>query len=99
MLPTELVHEINRLLQDGELSQRQIAARLGVSRATVGEIASGRRGLHGRNELDDMPRARAGRRRPVRCGRCGYRIYMPCRICIAREYRWQTLPSALRKSN
>jgi hypothetical protein len=27
----------------------------------------------------------------VRCSRCGYRVYMPCLICIAREYRQQQL--------
>jgi hypothetical protein len=79
------------LLDEGELSQRQIAARLGVGRTTVGAIASGQRGRHGNDELDEMPRARAGRRRTVRCSRCGYRVYMPCLICITREYRRQQL--------
>jgi hypothetical protein len=89
MLPIEIVHEISSLLREGLLSQRQIAARLGVSRATVGVIASGERGLHGRGEPETMPRARIGRRRPLRCRGCGYRVYMPCRICIAREIRRQ----------
>jgi predicted XRE-type DNA-binding protein len=91
MLPIELVREISRLLDEGELSQRQIAARLGVGRTTVGAIASGQRGLNRHDELVKMARARAGRRRPVRCSRCGYRVYMPCLICIAREYRQQQL--------
>jgi hypothetical protein len=64
---------------------------LGVSRATVGEIASGRRGLHGRDEGDEMASAPAGRVRPARCGRCGYRVYSPCRVCIAREFRRERL--------
>lgn len=91
MLSIELVHEISRLLDEGELSQRQIAARLGVGRTTVGAIASGQRGLHGHDELDEMSRARACERPTVRCSRCGYRVYMPCLICIAREYRRQQL--------
>ena len=36
MLALSVVEEIDRLLDEGELSQRKIAARLGVSRGTVG---------------------------------------------------------------
>lgn len=35
MLSLSVVQEIDRLLQEGQLSQRKIAARLGVSRGTV----------------------------------------------------------------
>jgi Helix-turn-helix domain len=91
MLSVELVHKINSLLREGELSQRQIAARLGVSRSTIAAIASGQRGLYGRGERDQMSRARGGRRRPRRCGRCGHRVYMPCLVCIARDFRGQKL--------
>lgn len=91
MLPIELVREISRLLDEGELSQRQIAARLGVGRTTVGAIASGQRGLNDHDEQYEMARAQAGERSPVRCSRCGYQVYMPCLICIAREYRQQLL--------
>ena len=54
MLATATVREIDRLLKKGELSQRKIAAQLGVSRGIVGAIASGRRGLYGRNPSDDL---------------------------------------------
>jgi hypothetical protein len=84
MLSIELIQEIDRLLREGELSQRQIAARLQVSRGTVGAIASGRRGGKGWDDADQALRAK-------RCRRCGYRIYPPCRICIAREHRRQSM--------
>src|SRR4051812_48678685 len=48
MHTTDLLNEIHRLVRAGELSQREIAAHLEVSRGTVGAIASGRRSLVGR---------------------------------------------------
>jgi hypothetical protein len=91
MHSTELVREIYRLLCEGQLSQRQIAARLGVSRGTVGAIASGRRGLKGKVGEGGASHAHVARCGPVRCCVCGYRVYKPCRICLAREYRRQQL--------
>jgi hypothetical protein len=84
MLPTSLVHEIDRLLQEGELSHRQIAKRLGVGRTVVGEIAIGRRGLHGMDPIDKR-RARTPSSAPIRCSGRGYRVYLPCLICKARH--------------
>jgi len=84
MLPTALVHEIDRLLKQGELSHRKIAARLGVSRGVVSAIAKGRRGLYGK-ESDDEPRSLTPTLPPARCPRCGYRIYPPCLVCCARD--------------
>jgi hypothetical protein len=84
MLPTSLVQEIDRLLKGGELSRRQIAQRLGVSRGTVSAIASGRRGLHGMDPLDER-RARTPSSAPTRCSRCGYQVYLPCLICATRQ--------------
>ena len=86
MLPTALIHEIDRLLKEGELSHRKIAIRLGVSRGTISAIASGRRGLHGQ-EADDVRRVRVRTSPPARCPRCGYRVYLPCLICEARQHR------------
>jgi predicted DNA-binding protein (UPF0251 family) len=86
MHTTNVLYEIQRLILAGELSQREIAAHLGVSRGTVGAIASGRRSLAGREPrrtysplTPTMP--------PVRCRRCGYRVYSPCMICRVREHR------------
>ncbi|MCG8448097.1 MAG: helix-turn-helix domain-containing protein [Pirellulales bacterium] len=87
MLPLALVEEVRRLLDEGQLSQRKIAAKLGVSRGTVGAIASGRRGIYGREpngedlflSCTDLP--------PERCPTCGGMVYKPCVLCRAREYR------------
>ena len=84
MLPTALVHEIDRLLRQGELSHRKIASRLGVSRGTISAIANGRRGLFGKDP-DDNRAAHIRTAPPMRCPRCGYRVYPPCLICEARE--------------
>ncbi len=84
MLPTSLVHEIDRLLKEGALSHRKIATRLGVSRGTISAIANGRRGLHGMDP-DAKRSARIPTSAPTRCPHCGYRVYLPCRICRARD--------------
>jgi hypothetical protein len=87
MLTTAVVQEIDRLLKSGQLSHRKIAARLGVSRGTVNAIASGRRGLYGKNPSNERSRAPSGNSPPTRCRRCGYRIYEPCLICRTRQHQ------------
>jgi hypothetical protein len=86
MLPTSLVHEIDRLLQEGQLSHRKIATRLGVSRGTIGAIAKGHRGLYGMDPYKKRP-PRAPTSSPTRCPDCGYRVYLPCLICNARHHK------------
>jgi hypothetical protein len=86
MLAMSIVHEIARLLFEGELSQRQIARRLGVSRGTVQAIASGRRGLHGKAPAGDHS-VSYGSSPAMRCPRCGYRIHVPCLVCRSRQHR------------
>ena len=56
MIATSVVDEIRRLLQEGCLSQRKIAAQIGVSRGTVNAIALGRRAepLDRRQAGDDL---------------------------------------------
>jgi hypothetical protein len=95
MLPTATILEIDRLLRSGELSQRQIAARLNVSRGTVSAIANGQRGLHGR-DVDDGRPAHAPSSSPKRCPECGYRVYLPCRICEARQHKIEARLNARR---
>lgn len=89
MLPLARVQEVRRLLDEGQLSQRQIAARVGVSRGTVGAIALGKRGLHGRESFgeDDDPCAPTSL--PVRCPGCGALVYLPCLLCRTRFYSEQ----------
>jgi Helix-turn-helix len=89
MLSLPVIEEADRLLCEGKLSQQSIAERLGVSRASVNAIARGRRSLFGwtgehRDAADHLTPLYA--RRSERCTRCGYAVYLPCRICQAREY-------------
>jgi hypothetical protein len=85
----EIIQEIDRLLRRGDMSQREIAAQVGVSRGTVSALASGRRGLHGKHADDASPASQRSSARPVRCPECGYRVYFPCLICSARAHRLQ----------
>jgi hypothetical protein len=87
MLALSTVLEIDRLLHEGTLSQRQIAVRLGVSRGTVGAIASGRRALVGNESPPHGTPTASSQARPERCPRCGHRVRVPCMVCLARHYR------------
>lgn len=87
MLCLSLVEEIDRLLQDGTLSQRQIAHRLGVGRGTVSAIANGKRGLFGKDPMLETTHSTAPVTPAERCPYCGFTVYMPCLVCRTREYR------------
>jgi hypothetical protein len=87
MLSTALVLEIRRLLDEGQLSQRAIAARLGVSRGSVHNVASGRYGRSGRAAAEALDPIEPPPERLVRCRGCGGRVFTPCRLCQARAYR------------
>jgi transcriptional regulator with XRE-family HTH domain len=91
MLAPAKVDEAKRLVDEGKLSQRKIAKLLGMSRATVAAIASGKR-----PDYEARRRALAAEEEPLgpieRCPTCGGRVYMPCRLCrvrrsLAREQR------------
>ena len=93
MLAITVVEEIDRLLKDGQLSQRKIAAKLGVSRGTVSAMANGQRGVFGREEDSERQRGIAASLGiAARCCRCGYLVYMPCLICRTREHRQNPRP-------
>lgn len=87
MLPTTVVLEIRRLLDERRWSHRQIARRLAVSRAIVGAIASGRRGLYGREPQRPAPPGPRPTCVPARCRGCGGMVYHPCRLCAVRASR------------
>ena len=82
MLSPAKVEEVRRLLVRGNVSQRQIAKLLDVSRGSVNAIASGKRPDYPVKELDEddircwLP--------PVRCNGCGGMVYAPCRLCRLR---------------
>ena len=87
MLPLATVQEIQRLLEEEQLSQRKIAAKLGVSRGTIGAIASGRRGLFGKEPDQDTPELCCLELPPERCPTCGGMVYMPCVLCRTRDFQ------------
>ena len=85
MLAPAVVEKIRQFLAGGELSQRKIAQRLGVSRGTVLAIARGRRADDSRS-----PSA-AGFFDPngpvERCRGCGGMVKMPCLLCHIRQLK------------
>jgi transcriptional regulator with XRE-family HTH domain len=85
------------LIEAGGLSQRAIAAKLGVSRSTVNNIALGRRGLYGRDGEERVLAAADPIPLPIRCRGCGGRVYPPCVLCRTRavERRREMLGRAL----
>lgn len=83
MIANAVVAEVRHLLSQGDLSQRKIAQRLGVSRGTVNAIAQGRRPDYDRpHRLEDdfVPPAGLFQRCPV----CGAKVQMPCLACYVR---------------
>ncbi|MEM8943729.1 MAG: helix-turn-helix transcriptional regulator [Planctomycetota bacterium] len=86
MLPLAVVEEVRRLLDEKKLSQRKIAQKLQVSRGTVGAIASGKRGIYGREPSDESPELSCMELPPERCDGCGATVYKPCVLCRARDY-------------
>lgn len=91
MLPTVLILQVRRLLDAGELSHRAIARKVGVSRGTVAEMAHGRRADFGRDPEDRKTPGIRATTVPLRCPTCGGLVYVPCRLCEAREYRERIL--------
>jgi hypothetical protein len=85
MLPIAVVREIDSMVHEGTLSHRKIALRLGVSRGVVSAIANGRRGLYGQDPFAKYSPL-APTSPPTRCSICGYRVYLPCLVCRAREH-------------
>lgn len=83
MLTKQQVSDIKRLLDEGELSQRRIAVHVKVSRGSVAAIASGKRGLHGREHEGDLF---AQSDHAERCPGCGYMVFVPCVYCRAIEF-------------
>jgi hypothetical protein len=85
MIAEHLVEQVERLLTEDQLSHRRIARLTGVSRGTIGAIASGKRRIRPKTMdfwdeeplVPDVP--------PQRCPECGGMVYMPCRLCRARK--------------
>jgi len=87
MIGPAAIEEIQRLLAEGDLSQRKIAKVMKVSRGTVAAVASGkRRPYYPRPEDSDEQFMGPVRR----CPGCGGMATMPCRACRIRELKAQS---------
>ena len=75
------------MLDEGQLSHRNIALKLGVSRGTIGAIASGRLGIHGRESGPEITEYGFQESAPERCHDCGAMVYKPCVLCRTLAYR------------
>lgn len=87
MLSVYKLLEIHELLQAREISQREIARRLQVSRSTVAAVAAGRRPIESllQRAAEQFPDDDAG---PVgRCPTCGGKVMIPCRACWVRAIK------------
>jgi len=86
MIPPLKVAQVKELLAQGDLSHRKIARLTGVSRATIGAIANGKRPDYkprSRNDKPDyLPIGPA-----ARCPRCGNNVYQPCLECYVRDIK------------
>lgn len=78
MISQATVKEARRLLAEGKLSQRKIAQHLGISRATIGQIAQGKRPDY---EVPEKETTFDKSGLPVRCPTCGGKVFMPCFAC------------------
>jgi hypothetical protein len=89
--------ETKRLLALKTLSQRRIAAIVGISRATVNAIARGKRGRRESGERERDMLAPSGPL--VRCPGCGGKVQLPCLSCqvARRREREEQLLRELRK--
>ena len=84
MIGPAVIEEIQRLLAEGDLSQRKIAKVMKVSRGTVGAVAGGkRRPYYPRPEDPDEQFTGPVRR----CPGCGGMATVPCRACRIRELK------------
>jgi transcriptional regulator with XRE-family HTH domain len=84
MISQEQVQAVRKLLADGRYSQRDVAKLTGVSRGTIGAIASGQR-------VDRVRQPRERLEEPlgpiVRCPTCGGRVHAPCVLCRVRNLK------------
>ena len=90
MIPPKTIAEIERMLAEDQLSQRGIARRLGVSRASVNKIALGRRpdydAIAEAIPQEDALREALVPKKPYRhCPECGVKVQMPCVACRVRK--------------
>jgi hypothetical protein len=79
--------EAQRLLTEGTLSRRKIAALVGISRSTVSAIASGSYAERIARQQAHTERSIVPRGPLARCRQCGGLVYMPCWACHVRQLK------------
>ncbi len=85
MIAPSVANQIKRLLSEGRYSQRKIARMTGVSRGTVGAIATGKRPDYEALARQRQTELEEPTGPPQRCPGCGGFVYMPCRVCRVRK--------------
>lgn len=94
MIHPVIIREVKQLLANGQLSHRKIAAKVGVSRGTVGAVARGVRDERWPKKSDVWETTHGPAQR---CPSCGARVYMPCRLCKVRAAVARERESAKRR--
>ncbi len=87
MIVPAVASEIRNLLEEGRLSQRKIARRVGASRGTVGAIARGTRPDYPARPSDPAEDLVVPTGPARRCHGCGAMVQMPCLACHIRAIR------------
>jgi len=95
MLSLVKIEKIEWLLRSTDLSQRQVAMRVGVSRGSVAAIARGKRSAKQQRSASASQNASKDQHAPqivpdldavpVRCPSCGCRVFLPCLVCHLRK--------------
>ncbi len=98
MIPADQIAEVRRLLQTvPPHSHREIARMTGVSRATISQVAKGRRpDYRPRSRVEEEVRPQGP---PERCRGCGGLVYMPCRLCFVRAIQVEERERILTQRN
>jgi hypothetical protein len=82
MLSPVIIREIEQLLEEGQLTRRKIAIKVGVARSTVTAVAERIRQADDYLQHAPTPKPLAKARR---CPSCGATVRMPCKLCQTRE--------------
>ncbi|MGD9127376.1 MAG: helix-turn-helix transcriptional regulator [Planctomycetia bacterium] len=96
MIANATVKKVVELLEEGQLSQRQIAKKTGISRGSVGAIARGTRSASDNESHEEEMLIIPPSGAPTRCHSCGRLVQQPCLACqirAMREKREQDAPT------
>jgi transcriptional regulator with XRE-family HTH domain len=98
MYSDALVQRVRRLLEQGNLSQRAVARKLGLSHGVINRIAKGFRPSRRQTTtyFRLSPNHLLGE--PVRCRGCGGLVYQPCLLCRARAHKRQLQEARRRRA-